>query len=258
MPFFKLKKLWEYCSYNIPFFILVLVLILILSLIPDFSTQFYGSKIGYIVGNIVWVLLVGYGMSITRNRMNHGKRLPKIIIKDVIVMGIKASIVFAIYFFIQWVILYFVSSYFNYPIFDLEDMLLNIDETIDLIRSNDLMYSAIFFGYATIIFYVTTFFAEIAIARLADTKSIFSSFNLIAIIKTINVIGWGHYVRDYTSIILVIVILSYLQLIVLPIFLLDTIWEVTLGFLVFVAQFLGIGAVYSEFKDKELNRANVN
>ena len=250
MPIFRLKKVWDYCSYNIPFFIFVLILIYISMRIPDFSSNVYDSNVGTAVNWIISILLMGYGMSITRDRINHGYRLPKIEIGDAIFLGIKALIVFTFYLTIQGAILGFVAYLFDAPVFDLEELFLNLNDYMHLLYAYpDLSISFVLLeGF---IFYVTTFFGEIGIARVADTKKLLSAFNLVAIIRSINIFGWRNYAKDLTSIVIALVILTYLQSFLFPIPMLDNLWETFLGFLIFATQFLGIGAIYCKIKDKE-------
>jgi hypothetical protein len=193
-------------------------------------------------------------MSITRSRINHGYRLPKIKILETVSFGIKAYIVFAVYLFVQAVIMDMVSRSFGIPVFDLKDLFLHLSGYLFLIY-DDPAYSAVFIIMGGFSFYVTSFFAEIGIARLADTKSVLSAFNFVAIVRSINIFGWRNYARDLTSLVLALVILTYLKSIVLPYSLADNLWEMVLGFLIFATEFLGIGAVYCNIKDKETGRA---
>ena len=136
--------------------------------------------------------------------------------------------------------------------FDLEDLLMNFEDTVHMFVVNEAFHSLIFVVVGGLAFYVTTFFVEISLAMLADTNSLLLSFNLVSLSKKIRVIGFKTYILDCTSIILAIIILSYLQHIAIPIFWLDQIWETVLGFLIFATQYLGIGALYADIKDKEL------
>ena len=102
-----------------------------------------------------------------------------------------------------------------------------------------------------IIFYVTTFFMEIALARLADTGSIVAAFNLPEIKKDIDILGWKNYVKEYTAIILAIVLIAYFQYITLTDVYLNYIWGSFTGFIHICNSILGIGAVYAQIKEKE-------
>lgn len=247
MPLVKMKKVWKYCSYNKPFFLFVLLLYGILNLIQDI----------YVDSRDFWILLlllaitiviIGYGMTITRDRMNNGVRLPKIIIKDVLVLGVKSYIVFIVYLFIQGSILDWIFSPFNFPRFELEDMLLDLPNTMNMLISHNHLHAMIFVVVGSILFYITSFFMEIAIARLADTGRILSSFNLSGIKNNIDTIGWVHYTKEYTLIILAIVLFGSLLYVKIPNLILNYIWVIILNFLMFTTQFLGIGAIYSEIK----------
>lgn len=247
MPLFKMKKVWTYCTYNKPFFLLILLLYGIL----NFILYIYGDTEDNWILLIIFavsILITGYGMTITHDRINNGVRLPKIIIKDVIVLGVKSYIVFIVYLFIQGSILDWIFSPFNFPRFELEEMLLDLPNTMNMLISHNHVHAIIFVVVGSILFYITSFFMEIAIARLADTGRILSSFNLSGIKNNIDTIGWVHYTKEYTLIILAIVLFGSLLYVKIPNLILNYIWVIILNFLMFTTQFLGIGAIYSEIK----------
>jgi hypothetical protein len=249
MPLFKLKRVWEYCSYNIPFFVFILILIFIINSISNISYDGFGSDIGFAVEIIISVILTGYGLSITRDRINHGYRLPKIMPKDVIYFGIKGSLVYIIYLSFQVMILTLISDILGFPLFDLKELILSFTGTFHMLLEHDPIHSIVFLVLGGIVFYVTSFFAEIGLAKLADTKSIISSFDLKSIYRDIESFGWRRYARDLTSIILAIVILTYVKSNLSPFFWIDNVLGTVLGFLIFATQYLGIGAVYCNMKD---------
>lgn len=247
MPLFKMKKVWTYCTYNKPFFLLILLLYGIL----NFILYIYGDTGDSWILLIIFavsILITGYGMTITHDRINNGVRLPKINIKDVIVLGVKSYIVFIVYLFIQGTVLDWISSPFNFPRFELEDMLLDLPNTLNMLISHNHVHAIIFVVVGSILFYITSFFMEIAIARLADTGRILSAFNFSGIKNNIDAIGWDHYTKEYTLIILVIVLFGSLSYVKIPNLILNYIWTIILNFLMFTTQFLGIGAIYSEIK----------
>ena len=99
---------------------------------------------------------------------------------------------------------------------------------------------------------------EIALAKVADTKSIWSALNLVSIKRSIDVIGWRNYAKDYTLIVFVIVFLSHLISYDVPFSFLDSIIDMFLSFFIFATQYLGIGAIYCEIKDLESNNEMEN
>ena len=247
MPLVKMKKVWTYCTYNKPFFMLILLLYGILNFFQDVYGD-TGDGWMLLILFAVSILIIGYGMTITRDRIKNGVRLPKINIKDVIVLGVKSYIVFIVYLFIQGTVLDWISSPFNFPRFKLEDMLLDLPNTMNMLISHNHVHAIIFVVVGSILFYITSFFMEIAIARLADTGRILSSFNLSGIKNNIDTIGWVHYTKEYTLIILAIVLFGSLSYVKIPNLILNYIWAIILNFLMFTTQFLGIGAIYSEIK----------
>ncbi len=253
MPLLKLKKVIEYCSYDVVFFIFICLIIFLLNLIPDYSRNYFESYIQGIIQILVLILLNGYGMVIARDRINHGYRLPKIIPGDVINLGVKSTFVYGIFVSLQTAILYLTAYAFDLPIFDLHHLLLNFNETIDMFFANSPEYMLMFIFVGGLVFYFTTFFAEISLARLADTKKFFAAFDFMAIWRSIKIFGFRKYVLDYTSLIVAIVVLTLLQSVnLLPDILLDNLWEMIFGFLIFATQYLGIGAVYCDIKDAEI------
>ena len=97
MPHSIIRRVWDYCSYDKKFLLFVLVLLFISSLIQNY-VQANGKETDLLLLRIlIFIIISGYGMSITKSRINHGKRLPKIVIKDITFLGIKSSITSFIY-----------------------------------------------------------------------------------------------------------------------------------------------------------------
>jgi hypothetical protein len=200
---------------------------------------------------VPYVFIAGYGMIITKDRIHHGKRLPKILVKDVIVLGIKSTVVSIVYVLVQDMILLSIASPLDFPEFDLEDMLMNIPETIHMLYSHNPVHTIVFIVVSLIVSYIIIFFMELALAKLADTGSILDAFNLYGIKNIIDVIGWRTYAKHYTLIIFSIGFYSLLINIEIPIPALDYVYQTVLVFLIFVTQYVGIGAVYNIFKEKQ-------
>ena len=251
MPHIIFKRVIDYCTYNKKYFAFIVILLFISSLFQNCVAYYTSFSVWFLLQIVVFVSVSGYGMLITRSRIRHGVRLPKIEIKKIIVFGIKSSIVIWIYFAFQSLILDFISNILDFPAFDFEDMLLELPETLNMLYSHNPIDTIIFVVVGTILFYITTFFMEIALAKLADTNSFSSAFDLKSIKRSIDVIGWRNYAKEYTMIIFVIVVLSYVVSRDLPSLLLDSIVDMILSFLIFVTQYLGIGAVYCKIKDLE-------
>ena len=253
MPHVIIKKVWDYCSYNKSFLLFILALLFVSSLIQNYvraNGDYYDWMLLQI---LVFIIVSGYGMSITRSRINHGKRLPKIIIKDIFSLGIKSGIITSIYLFIQGFILAHVCYALGFPPFDLKELLLNWPDTIHMMFHHDPVTTILFVFVGAILFYMSTFFMEIALAKLADTKSIWPALNLLSIKRSIDVLGWKNYAKEYTLIVLAIVILSHLISYDIPFTFIDSLIDMFLSFLIFVTQYLGIGAVYCKIKDLESN-----
>ena len=245
-----MKKVLEYCTYNIPFFILVLILFGIV----NYFLNYYQDRNVILVYLVIYsclAIISGYGMIITRDIINDGVRLPKILVKDVIILGVKSLFCSIIYVLVQGYLLDLICTPLNFPEFDLEDMIIELPRTLNLLFSHDPIDALTFVILGLILFYITMFFMEIALARLADSGKLLPAFNLVAITQNIETIGWRNYTKEYTRIILVIVIFSLLQYIDFQYFYLNYAWDVILSLFVFATQYMGIGAIYRIVKEKE-------
>ena len=92
---------------------------------------------------------------------------------------------------------------------------------------------------------------EISLARLADGGKILDSFNIPAIKRCIDTIGWRNYTLDYTKLLFAIAILAYLQYGINLFGHYEYIINVIFGFFIFVIQYIGIGKIYREYKLKK-------
>lgn len=94
MPFNIIKDSYKYCTENIPFFVFVLILM--------FGSSFIINLVdSVIVGPvIVSILMMGYGLQVTRDIIQGGNRLPKIMPKDIFLFGIKGYVLF--FFMLQF------------------------------------------------------------------------------------------------------------------------------------------------------------
>ena len=249
MAFFKIKSVWNYCTYNKPFLAIILLFFCVLVYFEQ-SYKDSSSTFEILIFFVVDVLLFGYGMLIARDRMRGGIRLPKIMVKDCFISGVKSTILIIVFVYVQGFILHSVSSPLDFPEFDLEDMLLDFPQTIHNLYSHNPIDAFVFIVLGAILFYITTFFLEIALARLADTGSIKTAFNLMGIKKDIDTIGWWNYAKEYTGIVLTIVLFAYLNYIDIPVDILNYIWGVFFFFFMFSTQFWGIGEIYGKIKEK--------
>ncbi|WP_405295854.1 DUF4013 domain-containing protein [Methanobrevibacter sp.] len=249
MPLFMLKDAWKYCMYNKKFFLLLLLFLFVISYIQDAIAPQLDSNSSTIVLVLTLILIMGYGMQITNDRINHGKKLPAINIKKVLFLGTKATIVTLVYYLVQSYILDLVCFPLDFPEFDLSDLLLDLPNTLHMIYSHNPVDTLIFIFTGSIIFYLFSIFYELALALIADDKRLLDAFNLKLLIELIEVIGWKKYIVHCTFIILAIVILGYFQYISFPYWFLTYAFSIFTLFLMWVTQFMGIGAIYSLIKE---------
>lgn len=246
MPKDVITGSFKYATKNKYFFLFVFFLMVLLTISLN-----YGDKYG-IWNFIASMLIVGYGLLVIKDVIDGGTRLPKIKPKEMIVLGIKGNIILLFYIFVQSLILIAISTLLNFPEFDIEDLLLNLQETIHLASTHDPTSFAIFFVIGCIIFYIFTFFLELALAQLADGGTLKNAFNFPKIKHAIDIIGWKNFTIDYTKIILSLIIISIFNNAIDTYWILDGLLQVLFFIWMFLIEFRGMGVIYKEYTDKKL------
>ena len=145
--------------------------------------------------------------------------------------------------------MYLVSINLNYPKFDLEEIILYLGETVGLFFEHDPISFIIFILSGLIIVYVTIFFMEIALAKLADGGNLKNAFDFRELKHVIETIGWNRYAIDYTKIVLALVILISINIFFTRYDGLNIIMGVITDILAFLVEYRGIGNIYREYKD---------
>lgn len=257
MPLKRLRYTFDYCKANPIGFLIILVLLGL----QGFSNRVFHSmemtyQIPLIIISIITTLLIyGYGLVITKDTIREGKKLPKIKIKECSIFGIKSLIMITIYTTIEGFALFLISLGFHLPEFQLKFALSHIMDTLKLFYAHNPVSTFEFIICSIIATYIVAFFMEISLARLADGGSLLGAFNLVSIKRCIDIIGWRHYTLDYTKIILSITILAYLQYGIDHFKLMNGVVDLTIGLLIFVIEFIGIGTIYKDYKiRKELKK----
>lgn len=245
MPIRIIKKSFEYCTQNKLFFISILLLFFLIQILIDLLGN---SIIGSIIMSLI---MMGYGLEITHDIIHGGTRLPKIMPKKIISFGINGNIVFLFYTLIQGFLLSIVSTGLHFPIFELEEIFIRYNETFTLFMTHDTASFAIFIITGIIIVYITVFFMELALARLADGGKLKNAFDFKKIKRAIDIIGWRDYSIDYTKIIFSIIFLTFLKLYEIPIAAVDSAVDAVLWFLIFIIEYIGIGHIYKVYVDKK-------
>ena len=157
---------------------------------------------------------------------------------------------YTFYLTIQVSVLGLISILIDFPIFELEEFILNISETIALFYEHNPINFIIFILTGIITVYVTIFFMEIALAILADGGKLKEAFNFPKIRDIISTIGWNHYAIDYTKIVLAVVILISLRSFFDSYSVLNFIVCVITDILAFVVEYRGIGNIYKEYANE--------
>ena len=241
MPIKVIKNSVEYCTQNKKFFIYILIVLFAC----QFLTKLVDSKV---IGPLIMSLIMtGYGLQVTQDIINGGTTLPQLNPGKIIKFGIKGNIILFFYVAIQGVFLSMVSEYLNFPPFVLENLFLNFKDTINMIYTHNIGHCIVFLVSGFVIVYVTTFFMELALARLADGGKLKNAFNFPRIKHAIDIIGWKKYAWGYTKIILSIVLLTFIIHYNIPVRTIDSIFDAVLSFFVFIIEFIGVGNVYKVY-----------
>ena len=245
MPVSIVKESVEYCIENKLFFIFILILYFIFESFANLSNLIIITPI------VLGIIMMGYGLQVTQDIIHGGVRLPKIMPKKVIVFGFKGYFVYVVYIFIEIIFLSVISLGLNFPEFELRDLILNYDKTMLLFHTHDPVSFAIFVLSGLIIVYITTFFMELSLARLADGGKLLNSFNFLKIKRAIDIIGWKNYALEYTKIILLIVMFTHFIHYSARFAFVDTITDTVFNFLIFVIQYVGMANVYKVYVDNK-------
>lgn len=244
MPNQMLKGAVKYCIEDKRFFLFVLI--------QFFIFECIANNVGGIMKStsiIVLLIILGYGLKVTQDVIYGGKHLPKIKIREWVDLGFKGFIVYSFYLTIQASALFLLSKYLNFPPFDLEEMILYLGETVELFFEHDPISFIIFILAGLIIVYVTIFFMEISLAKLADGEHLKDAFDFREIKHVIETIGWNNYAIDYTKIVLALVILISINIFFTRYNGLNIIMGVITDILAFLVEYRGIGNIYREYKE---------
>lgn len=244
MPNEILKGSVRYCTGNKTFFIYVFVQFLIFECITN--------KVGGIMKTtslIVLLVVLGYGLKVTQDVINGGTSLPKIKLNELINFGLKGIVIYTFYLTIQASALGLVSLIFRFPEFDLEELILELHETIALFYEHDPVSFILFIILGLLIVYGTIFFMEIALAILADGGKLKEAFDFPRIKNTIEIIGWKEYAADYTKIVAAVVILVFINGLFKSYGWISIIVGVITDMLAFTVEYRGIGKIYGEYKE---------
>lgn len=198
---------------------------------------------------VTLILTTGYGLVVTKDLIDGGSELPKILTWDTLKFGLKGFPVLVVYFSIQTFFMELISAQLNFPTFDLEEMLLNIGDTFKLMFSHDPTSTVLFFAVSFVAFFITVFFMEVALAQLADSGRVRDAFNIPLSMKNIGRIGWIEYAADVIYVTVAVVILSFICDLIDPYPLLNFIGAIVVSVLIFTIQFGAIGITFRDSKD---------
>ena len=256
MPLKRLKYSVDYCRANPIGFLIILFLIWSINFMNSYAdTHTIKYKvIFYTLALLATIFMYGYGLAITKDTIRNGEKLPIIKLKQCAVFGIKASLMITLYSLIEGFLLYDLSTRFYLPEFHLRFALSHLIETLKLYYWHNPVSTVEFIIVSIMVTYIVAFFMEISLARLADGGRLLGAFNILSIKRCIDTIGWRHYTADYTKIMLSIAILAYLQYGIDMFGFFNWIFDLVIGLLIFAIEFIGIGAIYREYKIKKVKR----
>ena len=244
MPTNVIKGSLKYCLENKLFFLFVVGIFFVMEYISDVENFI-------VLDWILSILIIGYGLQIIQDIINGGTRLPKIMPKKVVILGLKGTIVMFIYLVIQSLLLWFVDVCLQFPDFDLEEFFLHFSETLMLMYNHDVVSFMLFIVSGFAISYVSMFFMELTLGGLADGGQLKNALHLRRIKHAIDTIGWKRYTIGYTKIVISIFIFSSLGEFFDPYPGLDIVMGVICGFMSFVIEFRGMGIVYKVYTDNK-------
>lgn len=255
MPLRRIKKILEYLFAN-KRNLAILIGLIILSIIVEVF-EFWNNPISFgmavIFEGVTSAIVIGYGVQVTHDIIHDGVELPFIKVKKAIQLGVEFVIVNQVYYIAQLFILSVFAGFFELPEFELEEAFLHIGDIIGYFYTYDPVQTTIFISLCIVVTYISTFFMEIGIGKLADGERLIDAFNLIEIKRYIDSIGWLNYAKDYTLIIITMGILIYLrfgfEIVSLGFF--KSVFNTIFTFLLFMLQFIAIGWIYKEGKFKE-------
>ena len=243
MPNAMLKGSVRYCTENKLFCLFVLVQFIIFECLLN--------KVGGLLKStslIVLLVVLGYGLKVTQDVIGGGTCLPKITLKELVTFGVKGIVVYTFYLTIQASLLGLISLLFDFPEFDIEEMIINLHETVALFFEHDPVSFVLFIILGLLVVYGTIFFMEIALARLADDGKLRDAFDFRDIKRSIDIIGWKEYAADYTKIIASVVILVFINGFFTSYGVIGIVIGVITDMLAFVVEYRGIGNIYREYK----------
>ena len=243
MPNAMLKGSVRYCTGNKLFCLYVLA--------QFFLFECLLNEVGGLMKStslIVLLVVLGYGLKVTQDVINGGTSLPKIKLNELVNFGLKGIVVYTFYLTIQASALGLISLLFHFPEFDLEEMIINLHETISLFFEHDPVSFILFIILGLLIVYGTIFFMLIALALLADGGKLKDAFDFPRIKDIIGVIGWKEYAADYTKIVAAVVILVLINGYFAHYGIFGIIIGVITDMLAFTVEYRGIGNIYREYK----------
>ena len=243
MPNAMLKGSVRYCTGNKLFCLYVLA--------QFFLFECLLNEVGGLMKStslIVLLVVLGYGLKVTQDVINGGTSLPKIKLNELVNFGLKGIVVYTFYLTIQASALGLISLLFHFPEFDLEEMIINLHETISLFFEHDPVSFILFIILGLLIVYGTIFFMAIALALLADGGKLKDAFDFPRIKDIIGVIGWKEYAADYTKIVAAVVILVLINGYFAHYGIFGIIIGVITDMLAFTVEYRGIGNIYREYK----------
>ena len=248
MPIEVFKGSLKYCLGNIKSFLLVFLSFFLFEISLFIFDDFFICLL-----IIAAVLISGYCIQVIEDVINGGTRLPEMKLKKMIVFGAKSLVIVGFYFIIQVSLLGIVALILNFPLFDLEELVLKPQHTLNMIYGHGLGSFIIFLILGFVIYYVTIFFMELSLAKLADGGQLRKSFNFSKIKRAIDIIGWKNYTVGYTKIIIVIIFLAYVNKIFTGFTGLALIVDSLTLLTTFIVESRGMGRVYKVYTDNKKN-----
>lgn len=248
MPITVIKGSFQYAVKNKLFFLFVSALIFVLY----YFSEIYDPTM-FVLTFLSIFCLVGYGLQITEDVINGGTRLPKIMPKKLINLGVKGFIIHFFYLLIQVAILGSIAGILNSPVFEMEELLIDLPKLLMLFFNHDWISCIIFFISGFVVYYVTVFFKELSLAIFANSKDFKRAFNLRQIKRAIDIIGWRRYTIGYSKIIFSVMFLVFFAHMFHSHRVIEGMIVFLCYFTSFIIEYRGIGNVYKVYVENKKN-----
>ena len=252
------------------------VIFLIINVFGMIGAQYTGWA--WLTGIITFILdlfIIGYGVSVVGATLKGGDEVPDFAFGKNFVDGIKAIVLYFIYYVIPLIITLIVAAVTglftnigkattaiaNAPALNasaaatgntagsLSAMFSSYSAVVPTtIQSNIMSAATITAIVGIILFIIFALFANVGLARMAETDSLKEGLRFGAVNKKLSSIGWGKYVAWYILLIIVLIVLGFVAsaIALIPYYIGAILSGLLVSSFIFLFTFAAIGKIYNE------------